>query len=33
MKELNITNSDGFTIQGKAPIQQALKAYWGAGQR
>jgi hypothetical protein len=25
-------SSDGFTIQGKAPIQQALKAYWGAGQ-
>ncbi len=23
-------SSDGFTIQGKAPIQQALKAFWGA---
>ena len=23
-------SSDGFTVQGKAPILQALKAYWGA---
>jgi hypothetical protein len=23
-------SSDGFTIQGKAPIQQAVKAFWGA---
>ena len=23
-------SSDGFTVQGKAPILEAIKAYWGA---